>query len=51
MGEHVRAIPCPECGKFSSHSWSTEWLYSPSGDNQYWGGTCKEHGSWMESAA
>lgn len=50
-GEHSRTLNCPDCGRFSAHSWDTGELYSQNGFNQYWGGACKAHGSWSEAAA
>ena len=51
-GEHVSPpCKCIECGRFSSHSWDTGWFYTPDGAQQHWGGICKIHGEWSESAA
>lgn len=50
-GEHVAPIQCPDCGRFSSHSWSTRPFYGPDGYDQHWGGTCKTDGAWSESVA
>ena len=50
-GAHVSANNCPDCGLLSAHSWATDAWYGPDGFQQSWGGTCKRHGAWYESAA
>jgi hypothetical protein len=50
-GEHCAPLKCLDCGRFSSHSWSTGWFGTENGSNQRWGGTCSAHGEWSESAA
>jgi len=43
-----RPANCPDCGRFSSHSyqWHTN---GPDGFFVMWGGTCSVHGKWSES--
>lgn len=48
-GSHCRGLGCPDCGKFSAHSWMTAGHYGPDGWWQAWGGTCAEHGEWSDS--
>lgn len=51
-GYHTdRPTNCPDCGRFCSDAWDTGWFYTENGGQQRWGGVCKEHGSWEESAA
>ena len=50
-GEHTEPICCPDCGRFSAHSWETRGEYGPNGWDQSWGGTCKRCGEWSESVA
>lgn len=50
-GKHCRPNRCPDCGRFSSHSWTTGWVYSEDGSNEHFGGTCKVHGEWTDAAA
>ena len=50
-GGHASGVQCPDCGRFSAHGWDTGWFYTPDGAQQHWGGICKEHGRWFESAA
>ena len=50
-GSHARGIQCPDCGRFCSHGWDTGWYYTQNGAQQDWGGVCKTHGDWSESAA
>lgn len=44
-------MKCPDCGRFSRHSWDTGWYGTQNGQNQDWGGTCSTHGDWSDSAA
>lgn len=50
-GEHCEPLKCPECGRYSGHSWSTSGESTENGWNQYWGGTCRTHGEWSDAAA
>lgn len=50
-GEHCQPNHCPDCGRYSSHSWDTGDYYTQNGWNQRWGGTCVKHGEWEESGA
>ena len=50
-GGHSKPNKCIDCGRFSSHSWTTQWFYTENGAQQRWGGICKVHGDWEESAA
>lgn len=50
-GDHTRPLNCPDCGRFSAHSWQTRWFYTQNGGQQSWGGTCARHGEWSEDAA
>ena len=50
-GEHCKPMKCPDCGRFSRHSWDTGWFGTQDGNNQYWGGTCSVHGEWSDAAA
>ena len=50
-GRHAIRVQCPDCGRFSAHGWDTGWYYTQNGGQQDWGGICKEHGHWSESAA
>lgn len=49
-GEHCEPIACPECGKFSRDSWDTGPHFNENGFQQQWGGICKTHGEWSDSA-
>ncbi|AOY72068.1 hypothetical protein ARZXY2_2538 [Arthrobacter sp. ZXY-2] len=51
MGEHCAPLHCPDCGRFSRHSWTTEYHYTENDGNQYWGGECVRHGEWSDAAA
>ena len=50
-GEHGAAIKCPDCGRFSGHSWSTGWYSTQDGGNERFGGDCSKCGEWSDSAA
>lgn len=50
-GAHAGPLHCPECGRFSSHSYDTGAFYTQNGFQQRWGGTCRVHGDWEDSAA
>lgn len=50
-GEHHTPFNCPDCGRFSSHSWTTGLYGTQNGLNERWGGTCGQHGEWSDSAA
>lgn len=50
-GVHCAPLNCPDCGRFSAHSWDTGGLGTQNGWNQHWGGTCRECGEWSNSAA
>jgi hypothetical protein len=41
-------LGCPDCGKFSRHSWTTRGMYTPDGYYQAWGGICVTHGHWSD---
>ena len=47
-GRQYAPINCPDCGRFSAHSWSWS-TYGPDGYYASWGGTCKTHGRWSDS--
>lgn len=51
MGDHCRPLNCPDCGRFSRHSWDTGGLATQNGWNQHWGGICIKHGEWSDAAA
>ena len=52
VGLHTkRPNNCPDCGRFSRDSWETRWYYTADGAYQRWGGVCRAHGVWEESAA
>lgn len=50
-GEHCKPNNCPDCGRYSGHSWDTGGFSTQNGWNQYWGGICIIHGEWSDSAA
>lgn len=50
-GHHCRPLACPDCGRYSGHSWTTELHWTENGISQQWGGTCKTHGAWSDDAA
>jgi hypothetical protein len=50
-GRHCKPNNCPDCGRFCSDSWTTGYYYTQNGGNEDWGGHCKVHGEWSESAA
>ena len=49
-GKHCRAIGCPDCGRFSRHSWETGPIATMDGTDYMWGGICETHGHWSESS-
>lgn len=50
-GAHSSPNRCPDCARFSSHSYDTGAFYTQNGFQQRWGGVCKIHGEWEDSAA
>jgi len=50
-GEHCQPLHCPDCGRYSRHSWDTGGFSTQNGWNQHWGGICIKHGPWSDSAA
>ena len=47
-GPKCEPINCPDCGRFSAESWSTELTSTENGWWQEWGGVCKVHGRWSD---
>lgn len=50
-GVHCPPNRCPDCGRFSRHSWDTGGYSTQNGWNQDWGGICGQCGEWSEQAA
>lgn len=50
LGPSCAPLKCPVCGRFSAESWTTPGQSTPSGFWQEWGGVCRRHGRWADSA-
>lgn len=50
-GQHCAPLRCPDCGRYSKHSWDTGPYATQNGANQHYGGECTKHGEWSDSAA
>lgn len=50
-GQHCAPLNCPDCGRFSRHSFDTGPFYTENGFQQCWGGDCSQCGEWSNEAS